>query len=59
MDPENRTYVTSGFTTATEPRDGWEEVTLEYSLQMLDIVPSALIREVVDTHGPLFCYDYE
>ena len=59
MDPDNRLYQISGYTTESEPATGWEEVTLNYTLTSYQIIDYTTINNVMDTEGGYLCYEYD
>ncbi|RDH26962.1 hypothetical protein BDQ94DRAFT_164037 [Aspergillus welwitschiae] len=58
-DLQNRLYQVGGYTTQTEPADGWKNLTLDYTLTTYNIVPNVTVREVMDIQGGYLCYDYD
>jgi tyrosinase len=54
-----RMFAIEGNTTVTEPPSGWETMTIDYEMDMYDIVPNVTIRDVVNIQGGYLCYEYE
>jgi tyrosinase len=60
IDPANYTYQISGYTTQTPlPSSGYEEVTLDYVLSSLGVLPDVTVYDVMDTEGGYLCYEYD
>ncbi|RDI82366.1 hypothetical protein Vi05172_g7687 [Venturia inaequalis] len=59
IDAAGRMFAMGGNTTVTEPPGGFVEMTIDYEMNMFDIVPNVTIADVVNIQGGYLCYDYE
>lgn len=53
-----RLFDIAGYTTAEKPESGWIQATLDDEMDMHQIVPGAIIRDLMDIGGPRLCYEY-
>ena len=56
MDPSSRLYQVSGRSSITPPY--YQNVTLDFGLDMGGFAPTKPIREVMDIHSGPMCYTY-
>lgn len=59
IDAAGRMFAMGGNTTVTESPGGFVEMTIDYEMNMFDIVPNVTIADVVNIQGGYLCYDYE
>ena len=59
QDPTNRLYQLGGYTTQSEPKSGWVNTTLNYTLYSYNILPNVTVGQVMDTEGGYLCYNYD
>ncbi|KUL90519.1 hypothetical protein ZTR_00075 [Talaromyces verruculosus] len=59
QDPTNRLYQLGGYTTQSEPKSGWVNTTLDYTLYSYNILPNVTVGQVMNTEGGYLCYNYD
>jgi len=59
LDPTNRLHLVSGNSTINEPVGGWEDMTLDYEMNMWGIVDNVTIGDVTNIQGGYLCYEFE
>lgn len=59
INAKDRMFSIGGNTTVTEPPGGFVKMTIDYEMNMYDIVPNVTISDVVNIQGGYLCYDYE